>query len=284
MKKYAALLFVSLTCWACATSTSPTDPSSTPSNAVSFTAIGASDAIGYGSSVVCIPFTDCPNGMGYVQIIARRLQASGKTVSMLNLGIPGAVLSPATQALGASIGRDIFGNFLDQEAPFVAKDSTLVTVFAGGNDVNTIGAALDAGLGGADNTGYVNTQALNFGRDLRTLMTDIKTRAPDARVVVLNLPNMGALPYAAGYSLDRRRWLQQIAVGFSAQINALTAQGAIVIDLMCDGSFYQPGIFSSDGFHPNDTGYAHLADLMYAAISGGSTSAPRTSCSQMTVF
>jgi lysophospholipase L1-like esterase len=251
---------------------------------VSYTAIGASDASGYGGSVFCAPFTDCPNGTGYVQLIARRLQAAGKTVSLLNLGIPTAVLSPATEALGASLGKDIYGNFLTQEMPFVAKDATLVTVFAGGNDVNTVGAALDAGRGGADNTGYVAAQSQNFGSDLRTLVAGIKARAPQARIVILNLPNMGALPYASGYSLDRRRWLQQIAVGFSAQINALTAQGALVIDLMCDASFYQPSIFSSDGFHPSDAGYQHLADIMYAAITGGSAATPRSSCAQMSVF
>jgi lysophospholipase L1-like esterase len=284
MKKYASLLFVSLTCWACAKSSSPTEPSPNPTNVVSYTAVGASDAIGYGSSVLCLPFTDCPNGMGYVQVIARRLQAAGNTVTLLNLGIPTAVLSPATESLGASLGRDIYGNFLTQEMPFVAKDSTLVTVFAGGNDVNTVGAALDAGLGGVDNAGYVDAQTQNFGRDMRTLVAGIKARAPQARIVILNLPNMGALPYAAGYTLDRKRWLQTIAVGFSAQINSLTAQGALVIDLMCDATFYQPGIFSGDGFHPNDTGYAHLADVMNAAVTGGTATAPRASCAQMSVF
>ena len=73
-------------------------------------------------------------------------------------------------------------------------------------------------------------------------------------------------------------------MSFSAQVNALRSQGALVIDLMCDGTFYQPGMYSSDGFHPNDAGYARLADLVYAAASTGSATPPRSSCPQMSLF
>jgi lysophospholipase L1-like esterase len=248
----------------------PTEPSTPDSGSTTanYTAVGASDAIGYGSSNVCLPFAQCPNGLGYVQLIGKRLTAAGKTVTLVNLGLPGGVLSPGVQAIGNSLGRDILSNFLDSEVPFVPKNSTLVTVFAGGNDVNTIGAAVEAGLGGTDPLGYVTTQTQNFGRDLRAMVDGIKERAPDA----------------SGYSLDKRRWLQTIASGFSAQINALTSRGALVIDLMCDASFYNAGLYSSDGFHPNDAGYAHLADVVYPAASVGSSTAPRASCGQMTLY
>ena len=78
--------------------------------------------------------------------------------------------------------------------------------------------------------------------------------------------------------------MQQIAVAFSAQINLLTAQNVIVIDLMCDSAMYQANMFSSDGFHPNDAGYARLASLTIGAASGGTSSAPRASCGQMTLY
>jgi len=53
---------------------------------------------------------------------------------------------------------------------------------------------------------------------------------------------------------------------------------------MCDARFYQPGSYSSDGFHPNDTGYAYLTELIYPVASTGTASAPRASCAQMTIF
>jgi lysophospholipase L1-like esterase len=51
---------------------------------------------------------------------------------------------------------------------------------------------------------------------------------------------------------------------------------------MCDGNFYNPAIFSADGFHPNDTGYTYMADLVYAAATS-SVPAPRATCGFMAV-
>jgi lysophospholipase L1-like esterase len=264
---------------------SPNEPSENqPKNNVSYTAIGASDAIGFGSSIVCLPFTDCPAGMGYVPVIVRKFLDAGKVVSHLNLGIPGAVLGPDVQNIGNALGRDIFANFLDRELPFVPRDTTAVTIFAGGNDVNTVGAAIEAGMAGSDPAGYVLTQTQNFGRDMRTLVDGIRSRAPEARIVILNLPNLAAMPYANGYTITQKRWLQQIAVGFSAQINALASGNVFVVDLMCDNGFYSSSIFSSDGFHPNDTGYARIADRLFPVLNTGSATSPLASCSQMTIF
>lgn len=261
----------------------PTPPP-TPANVVNYTAVGASDAIGYGGSTPCIPFTDCPNGTGYVQTVARRFTGDGKTVTLLNLGVPGSVLGPGIEAIGNGLGRGIPGNFIEEELPFVSTSATLVTVFAGGNDGNTIGAAIKAGLGGTDQTAYIDAQKAGFGSDMKKLVAGIKTKAPNARIVILNLPNLAGMPYAAGLSLTEKRVLQQIAVGFSSEINAMQTQGALVLDLMCDAGFYQPGIFSSDGFHPNDLGYARIADLVYAAARNGTVTAPKSSCAQMSLF
>lgn len=287
MIRHVFVLAAAVTLASCGLFKSPTDPGSGTGvlpNVVNYTAVGASDAIGFGSSVVCAPFTVCPNGMGYVQLIQRRLTSDGKTGTFVNLGLPGAVLNPEIEAIGNSLNRQIPGNFLDSEENFVPTDSTLVTIFAGGNDANTIGAAVDAGLGGSDPNGYVQTEIQHYGRDLATLVTTIQTRAPGVRVVVLNLPNLAALPYAAGDSLSQKRGLQQIAVGLSAQANAMTSKGALVVDLMCDSNFYNPSSFSSDGFHPNDAGYAYLANVIYPVATTGQASAPLASCAQMTIY
>ena len=47
-----------------------------------------------------------------------------------------------------------------------------------------------------------------------------------------------------------------------------------VVDLMCDARSYQPGIYSSDGFHPNDQGYAYLAEVLLQAITSGVGTGP----------
>src|ERR1700681_126457 len=75
------------------TATAPSGPSA-PGSTIVYDAIGASDADGVGSSTVCLPFVDCPNGMGYPQVAARQLKALAFDVSLLNLGIPTAVIGP----------------------------------------------------------------------------------------------------------------------------------------------------------------------------------------------
>jgi lysophospholipase L1-like esterase len=285
MKKLALLLLVPAAA-ACGTVISPTTPETPATSTVAvYSAIGASDANGVGSSAPCIPYTTCPEGKGYVQEVVRRLQASGKTVTLQNLGVPGAVLSRATQNLGNQLNRGIAINFLQDEAPFVRTDSTLVTVFAGGNDANTIGSALKAGLGGSNATVWMNQQIAAFAADMASLVTAIKARAPKARIVILNLPNLAAMPYSSGNTLQEKQVLQQIAVGLNAGINATASQGAIVVDMMCDSRLYSSSIFSSDGFHPNDAGYSLFADLIFAVSqTTSSTTTPKSSCSYMSVY
>ena len=66
---------------------------------------------------------------------ARQLRNQGYVVSLLNLGIPTAVIGRDFERLGQQYNRTIAGNFIDQEVPFVATNSTVVTMFAGGNEV-----------------------------------------------------------------------------------------------------------------------------------------------------
>jgi lysophospholipase L1-like esterase len=264
---------------------SPTGPSPGPSEGpIFYTAIGASDGIGFGSSAPCIPFDpDCIEGRGYVQSLARSLKATGREFRWQNLSFPGAVLSPAIFDLSASIGREIesiSGNFLERQAPFVRAETTHVTIFAGGNDANVIAQAVLAGRGGSDPTGYIDQQVRQWGTDLADLVAQIRTRAPNARIVALNMINLAGAPYIASRPQSERSIMQRIAVGISDQVNALTGRNVLVVDLMCDARLYQTSSYSSDGFHPGDTGYAVFAELALPALRDGANNAPNTNCAQ----
>ena len=78
--------------------TSPT-PVGPPASgaAISYTALGASDALGIGGSVECQIFQPCENGTGYVPRLVRDLRAQSHEMTHVNLGIPAAVLSPTIQ-------------------------------------------------------------------------------------------------------------------------------------------------------------------------------------------
>jgi lysophospholipase L1-like esterase len=264
----------------------PAAPSGPPAqgSTIVYTAVGASDATGHGASVECIPFGDCPNGTGYVPVTVRQLGTQGFTVNLRNLGIPTAVIGQDFETLGQQYDRTIVGNFINQEMPFILPNSTVVTIFAGGNEVNTITAALGAGAGGADWTGFIDAQVRAFGTDYATLMSGIRSRAPSAHIIVLNLPNLGALPYLARAAAQQRQAAQRAAVGMTTTvINPLTAQNATVVDLMCDSRAYQTGNYSSDGFHPNDAGYAFVAGEVVRAMTTATYPSPRVSCPQMSL-
>jgi len=264
---------------------SPTSPSAgppAPAAPIHYTAIGASDANGVGSSVPCLPFTACEDGTGYVAVVARQLRVS-REVTLMNLGIPAAVLSPAIEAIARQAGRDVTGNFVDRQMPFVPTSSTLVTISGGANDANAIGDAIGQGAAAGNVDGYIETQARAFGADYDRLTQGVRSRARDSFIVVLNLPNLAALPYAARYPQEHRRVLQAISVALSREANRQAGAGIVVMDLMCDAAMYDPSNFSSDGFHPNDAGYARLAARLTAIING-TPSTPVASCAAMTAI
>src|SRR5262245_57388488 len=105
-----------LTSCAGKSATSPS-PVPEPNSTINYTALGASDLTGFGSSVVCLPFEDCANGTGYSQVAARQLRARGFTVNVTNLGVPTAVIGRDFQDLGNKYGHLVAGNLVDNEAP-----------------------------------------------------------------------------------------------------------------------------------------------------------------------
>jgi len=266
----------------------PTAPSGPPApgSTIVYDAVGASDADGVGSSVVCFPFVDCPNGMGYPQVATRQLKALGFDASLANLGIPTAVIGPDFQSLGQQYrpSSPILGNFINGEVPQLRTNATLVTIFAGGNEINVITAALGGGAGFADQAGFIDAQVRAFGTDYATLLAGIRGRAGAPRIVALNVPNLANFPFLAQAPLSQRQAAQRAAVGMTKTVvNALVAQGVIVIDVMCDSRMYLPSNYSADGFHPNDAGYAFIAGEVVRAVTSSAYPAPQSDCSFMSI-
>jgi lysophospholipase L1-like esterase len=261
-------------------SDNPNGPSG-GSTTVYYSAISASDGTGFGSSSPCLPFADCPDGSGYVQRVAREMRNSGKTVTVLNLSVPGSVVGPEIETLARQLGRGSIGNFVERQLPFVSRNSTLVTIFGGANDVNVVGNGIEAGLGGGNPVGWGTAFATGFGRDIATIVDGVRSRAPNAKIILLNPPNGAGLPYVATRPRDQLRILQAISVRFSAEANVQASRGVLVVDLMCDPRSYVPSNYSADGFHPNDAGYAFMAEAVLAAVNAGSLPPPRSDCPQM---
>ncbi len=207
---------------------------------------------------------------------------SSREVTVNNLGIPTAVLSPSIQTIARAAGRDVVANFVD------ARGTVRRAAVHAGHGLrwrercNALVEAIEKGAAGSDPRGYVTAQVQAFGADYDRVVRGVRARAANAFVVVVNLPNLAALPYARGYGDERRRLLQAVSIGFSREVNRQGGAGVVVIDLMCDAQVYDPSRFYSDGFHPNDAGYAYLAQRL-AAVVNGAPSTPAASCSQMSV-
>ncbi|MGE3845061.1 MAG: SGNH/GDSL hydrolase family protein [Vicinamibacterales bacterium] len=260
---------------------SPTSPSPNPSGGRGYTALGASDATGYGSSVPCS--SPCTDGTGYVQLLQRQLEQNGP-LAYQNIGVPGTVLNPAIEELSRRVGRGVSNNILTNQTPFVRTTDTIVTVFAGGNDGNIIAEAVRAQLGGDDPRAFIDQQVARWGEDYATVVHLIRQKAPTARIVLLNLPNLAAMPYVARFSTFEKSILQRVAVGLSDRVNALAAPNVHIVDLMCDARVIEPASFSADGFHPSDRGYALMAELAYPAMVNASHPAPAPDCGLKRLF
>lgn len=261
-------------------------PSSSPSSppaagsAISYAALGASDALGIGGSVPCQLFAPCENGTGYVQRLTRELRAQSHETSLVNLGIPAAVLSPAIHQLARANNRDVPANFVEHELAFLPASATLVTIFGGANDANAVGDAMRKGAGGSDIRAFADAQIRAFGADYDRIVSGVRERASGAFIVIVNVPNLAAMPYASGYTQQERQVLQYLAVGFTREANRQAGRGIVVLDLMCDPVVYEPSRISADGFHPNDAGYEYVMQRLLAIVNGAGSSAS-SSCGMM---
>lgn len=184
---------------------------------LTYVALGDSTAVGVGAA----------DGLGYPARLARRIEAAGLPVKLLNLGVSGATV--------ADLRRD-------QLPRAMGAQPGLVTIFIGINDV-------------------VKERPLReFARDLH-MVADLVKRTK-AIVVISTLPDLSTWPSGASASITRRTAQYNAAIQTVAE-----RHGFVVVDLWqasraaarAEGS---DALFSKDGFHPSAKGY----DVWVAAM------------------
>ena len=219
-----ALFVITLACSSCAQLGQATsfDPKAT-GHVYAYTAIGASDAVGFGSSAPCPtssvvigPDTEqmpnpvnCPGGAGYVPVASQLLAVAPNSVVLTDLGISGAVAGATERTLGntwepflfgcSSSGPNVCipGDFIDDELPIIPANQEVVTVFAGGNDTNAILAHVAIACASCT-PDQVKTMVMDdimsFGADFQTLLLSIHAARPLAHIYAANLPNFALIP------------------------------------------------------------------------------------------
>jgi acyl-CoA thioesterase I len=291
MKKAVAasisIVAIVLGLWGCSSSSSTT----INTQQLTYTAIGASDAVGVGATE-CVTAgsppmpspPSCPGGNGYVPVLAQLLTSRNVQVTLFDLGISGAVIGPDIRTdTAACFGAP--GDFITNELPLVNANSNVVTIFAGGNDTNAIVAcAVGIVMGGGDPTAFINAEIGKFGADYATLVAGIKAASPPGvTIVVSNLPNFALIPVGTTQPAAVRGLLAEVSLALDQTIINPSAGVSVsaVVDALCDPRSYVGANFSADGFHPSAAGYQLFAQLyhdQYIAARLGAPVPPAANC------
>jgi acyl-CoA thioesterase I len=154
-------------------------------------------------------------------------------VHLINLGIPGITLYDA----------------LRLELP-VAIDShpQLVTIWLGVNDI-------------AD-----KVSTTSYSHDLEVLLSQLRSKAPAAQIMIANIPDLTLLPYFASYDQQE---LQRNIADYNQTIEQESQQNHAILVNMSQQNYNlkeHPEYISSDGLHPTDLGYAQIAELFYQTL------------------
>lgn len=192
-----------------------------------YVALGDSTAVGVGAE-----------GVGYPELLYRRMKKLGWPAGILNLGQSG------------SVSADVLRLQVDKA---VSMSPDLITVGIGGNDLWRL------------------VSPDRFKANL-VAIADALERT-QAQVVVSNLIDLGHAPIAKG-AMSMMSIPPAIISARVRDFNAHLQQVAqrprtTVVDLhsMGEGELSShPEFFSPDGFHPSEAGYQRWADLLFPAV------------------
>ncbi|WP_162005002.1 SGNH/GDSL hydrolase family protein [Dictyobacter vulcani] len=164
---------------------------------------------------------------------ASLIKRLGPDARLINLGIPGIDAHDA----------------LNIEVP-VALDSHahLITVWLAVNDL------ID------------KVPLASYQKDLASVLQRLQAANPQARIFVANVPDLTVLPRFA--HSDKQALRSTIFAYNSVIATVVAGQHVILVDLYQTWQTLSehPEYISADGFHPNASGYAVLAEIFYDTL------------------
>jgi len=165
---------------------------------------------------------------GFVGLLFERIRAADPTARLTNFAVGGAVAQDVaqTQVPGAS-----------------GSAATDIWLCVGGNDVTHA------------------TPTDQFSTTERALVAALRAAWPQAHIVVFGVPDVSRSPLLPG--LAKIKLHNDAALDDAAARDAAKAGAADFIDLFSfsDRSLDVSEDFSADAFHPNDRGYAAIAEF-----------------------
>jgi acyl-CoA thioesterase I len=187
-----------------------------------YMAVGASDAVGVGA---------IPLSHGYVYRINSELQDRGKTVHLLNLGIPGADLSTIADVVKVALRA--------------GARPDLVTIWVGANDIID---GVDAG---------------DFEAELADLLDRLRDKTK-AFIVIADIPDLTQLPRFRAN--PQRSVTKERIAAFNDAIERQADKHHVPVVKLSKEPIEDRFVSDIDGFHPSDEGHRRIADLFLAVI------------------
>lgn len=252
-----------------------------------YIALGDSYAYGYTSRAET---PTGPGDIGYVKLFADALTAAngGSRPEVLNLAIPGETTASYLRSGNGTPSLPYNTNYAATNAPsqstlFAQRTAAIqadggsvgwVTLQIGGDDLLNllIDPAFQAATFGERQT-IIAATLQTLGTNLRTILSQIRSAAPQARLFVLGYPD----PFAG---LGAANPLAGISTPLAQQVNALLTQAASevsgrYVDLFTPflGNETTLSLILTEDpvgsgipdFHPSTAGYAKIAEMLIAA-------------------
>lgn len=224
-----------------------------------YVAMGDSITFGNGVTKNCAVFPIhpvdideyCPDGKSYAILVAKALRKAGIAGKFMNLGIPGAKVE----------------RILNDELPYLPSNATFVTIYIGTNDSRDV---LDLKV-------PISAVVDRYKQDYLKLLGEIKTKAPQARVVLVNIPNereIASTYHIPEAVLPRYDATSQLIDKFIDELfPAFT-----IVDTICDPKSYIVAHRYKGTVHPTDAGAADLAAAIIATSVQNPSPEPPLHC------
>ncbi|TCP53371.1 lysophospholipase L1-like esterase [Tumebacillus sp. BK434] len=191
------------------------------------------------------------SGKGYVGNLKSRLEAAGQKVNVQNLGISGLESTELVKSVQNPGVQQYF------------QDAELIMVSIGGNDITHSIGGVDKLIGakGVDENTILETQAA-YTKNVQEVLASIRKSNAKTPVIVLGLYN----PFEGLFEDQGKS--DQLLLDWNENLRKV-AQAYPHVKVVPMFDLFQwnnSTLLSYDHFHPNNEGYAKMAERIYSGL------------------
>lgn len=194
------------------------------------------------------PINACPDGTGYLTVVARNLPAPTAFQNM-------------SFAAAHTVSAPLY------QIPMMSPAATVVVLFIGNNDRQPVA--------------YGSYPMAQWKEDYDWAVEAVHERAPHARLILATLPNPAYVPFFTRGLQNNRLSAEQRTIVGNATLEMdrfIQAHDLDIADLLCEPALYDEGTLDGDKFHPNDVGFSRIAARILKILASPVTARAVTPC------